>query len=121
MTILNNHAIKLFLIFFVCFFITSCLKYDGFSKDGEENPPRYEKNKDGTLTDKQNNKIINRYIDNGDATITDRYSGLMMFQAPLRLARFYGEAEIKIKEFNLKKYKGYSDWRLPTAKNGTKR
>jgi hypothetical protein len=62
-----------------------------------------------------NGLFDNDFVDNGDGTVTDRATGLMWQKdgspKPLTLKR----ATYYIGSLNDKRFKGYSDWRLPTV------
>jgi len=63
---------------------------------------------------------INRFIDNGDGTVTDIESSLMWTKGDswLELEQYitWVEAQDFVKEKNKEKFAGYSDWRVPNAK-----
>lgn len=56
---------------------------------------------------------INEYIDNGDGTITDAATGLMWMQDDSDTSMVWKDALSYAENFE---YAGYSDWRLPDAK-----
>jgi Protein of unknown function (DUF1566) len=58
----------------------------------------------------------NDFIDNGNATITDNATGLMWSQDDSGEGLSWKEALAWVDEINLLNYLGYSDWRLPDAK-----
>jgi hypothetical protein len=59
---------------------------------------------------------INDFIDNGDGTINDNATGLMWSQDDSGEAMDWEDALAWIQEKNRERYLGYSDWRLPNAK-----
>lgn len=59
---------------------------------------------------------VNDYIDNGDGTITDAATGLMWSQADSGEAMDWEDALAWVQQRNEENYLGYSDWRLPNAK-----
>jgi hypothetical protein len=58
----------------------------------------------------------NDLVDNGDGTITDRATGLMWSQDDSGSGMTWEEALAWVEEQNAANYLGYSDWRLPDAK-----
>jgi len=58
----------------------------------------------------------NDFIDNGDGTITDRATGLMWAKDDSGYGMTWKETLAWIEKKNKEKYLGYSDWRLPNAK-----
>ncbi len=56
---------------------------------------------------------INNFVDNGDGTITDKATGLMWMKDDSKKGMTWKEALVYADTF---KYAGYSDWRLPDAK-----
>jgi hypothetical protein len=59
---------------------------------------------------------INDFIDNGDGTITDNATGLMCSEADSGAGMNWEEALAWVQQKNEENYLGYSDWRLPNAK-----
>jgi len=59
---------------------------------------------------------INDLIDNGDGTVTDRATGLMWQQDDSWSGLDWAEALAWVEEKNGENHLGYSDWRLPNAK-----
>ena len=58
----------------------------------------------------------NLFNDNGDATITDTATGLMWSQADSGEGMDWEDALAWVQQKNKENYLGYSDWRLPDAK-----
>jgi len=58
----------------------------------------------------------NDFHNNGDNTITDRATGLMWTKDDSKTGMNWEQALAWAQEMNAKKYLGYSDWRLPSAK-----
>jgi hypothetical protein len=58
----------------------------------------------------------NDFIDNGDGTITDVATGLMWSQRDSGEGMTWEDALAWVQERNEENYLGYSDWRLPNAK-----
>ena len=58
----------------------------------------------------------NSFVDNGNSTITDNATGLMWAQNDSGTALNWEEALAWVKTQNDAAYLGYSDWRLPNAK-----
>lgn len=58
----------------------------------------------------------NDFVDNGDGTISDRATGLMWEQTDSKRAMTWEEALAWAQLKNAESYLGYSDWRLPNAK-----
>lgn len=58
----------------------------------------------------------NEFHDNGDGTITDRATGLMWSKADSKVGMNWQQALAWVQVKNKEKYLGYSDWRLPNAK-----
>jgi len=58
----------------------------------------------------------NDFIDNGDGTITDNATGLMWAQEDSGEEMNWEDALAWVEEMNDQNYLGYSDWRLPNAK-----
>ena len=59
-----------------------------------------------------------RFIDNGDGTVTDRETNLMWkqtdsFQDTSKWTNWF-KAHDYIRELGIKKFAGYTDWRMPT-------
>jgi len=59
---------------------------------------------------------LNNFQDNGNGTITDLATGLMWDQSGSSEGMNWEEALNYIQELNSQNYLGYSDWRLPNAK-----
>ncbi len=59
---------------------------------------------------------INKFIDNKDNTITDEATGLMWSKDDSQRPMTWQEAFAYVQNLNDEKYLGYSDWRLPNAK-----
>ncbi len=59
---------------------------------------------------------INHFVDNGDGTVTDKATGLMWAKADSGRGMNWEAALNWVQEKNTEKYLGYSDWRLPNAK-----
>lgn len=59
---------------------------------------------------------VNDYVDNGDGTVSDRATGLMWAQNDSGAAMNWGDALAWVTRMNSASYLGYSDWRLPDAK-----
>ena len=58
----------------------------------------------------------NDFADNGDGTITDNATGLMWSRDDSGIGLNWEEALAWVEQNNAKNYLGYSDWRLPDAK-----
>ena len=58
----------------------------------------------------------NNFHDNGDGTISDRATGLMWSKADSKVGMNWQAALAWVQAKNAEKYLGYSDWRLPNAK-----
>jgi len=58
----------------------------------------------------------NDFVDNGDGTITDHATGLMWAQDDSGVGIDWQEALSWVQQKNAERYQGYSDWRLPHAK-----
>ncbi len=58
----------------------------------------------------------NDFTDNGDGTITDRATGLMWSQSDSGEGMNWEDALAWVQRMNKENYLGYSDWRLPNAK-----
>ena len=58
----------------------------------------------------------NDFTDNGDGTITDSATGLMWAQDDSVIGLNWEEALAWVEQQNVANYLGYSDWRLPNAK-----
>jgi Protein of unknown function (DUF1566) len=58
----------------------------------------------------------NDFHDNGDGTITDRATGLMWAKKDCGKGMNWEAALAWVQARNAEKYLGYSDWRMPTAK-----
>ncbi len=58
----------------------------------------------------------NRFVDNGDGTITDLATGLMWEKGDSGKGMTWSEALEWAQQKNRSKHLGYSDWRLPDAK-----
>jgi hypothetical protein len=59
---------------------------------------------------------VNDFIDNGDGTITDRAAGLMWSRSDSGRGMVWEDGLAWVEEKNLENHLGYSDWRLPNAK-----
>jgi hypothetical protein len=59
---------------------------------------------------------INDYHDNGDGTVTDRATNLMWVQDDSESGMLWADALAWVQQKNSEAYLGYSDWRLPNAK-----
>jgi hypothetical protein len=59
---------------------------------------------------------INQFTDNGDSTITDHATKLMWMKNDSKAGMNWQSALAYAQAKNSAHYKGYSDWRLPTAK-----
>ncbi|NQT74390.1 MAG: DUF1566 domain-containing protein [Chloroflexi bacterium] len=59
---------------------------------------------------------VNDFVDNGDGTIIDNATGLMWPQTDSGEGMAWEEALEWVQEMNEENYLGYSDWRLPDAK-----
>ncbi len=59
---------------------------------------------------------VNQFADNGDGAITDVATGLMWTQADSGAGLSWEEALAWVQTMNSQNYLGYSDWRLPNAK-----
>lgn len=59
---------------------------------------------------------INDFTDNGDGTISDNATGLMWSKADSGEGMTWEEALAWVQQNNSQNYLGYSDWRLPNAK-----
>jgi hypothetical protein len=59
---------------------------------------------------------INDFTDNGDGTITDNATGLMWSQDDSGTGMNWADALAWVDQKNAENYLGYSDWRLPNAK-----
>ena len=59
---------------------------------------------------------VNAFIDNGDGTVTDTATGLMWSQGDSDEGMTWEEALAWVQQMNAENYLGYSDWRLPHAK-----
>jgi hypothetical protein len=59
---------------------------------------------------------INDFTDNADGTITDKATGLMWSQVDSRQGMNWEAALSWVQQKNNENYLGYSDWRLPNAK-----
>ncbi|MFC2150776.1 DUF1566 domain-containing protein [Calditrichota bacterium] len=58
----------------------------------------------------------NDFVDNQDGTLSDRATGLMWMQSDSETGMNWQEALVWVQEKNNEEYLGYSDWRLPNAK-----
>ena len=56
------------------------------------------------------------FRDNGDNTVTDRATGLMWAKDDSKTGMNWEQALAWVQEMNANEYLGYSDWRLPDAK-----
>jgi hypothetical protein len=59
---------------------------------------------------------INNFNDNGDATVTDSATNLMWSQDDSGTGMLWADALAWVQQKNSESYLGYSDWRLPNAK-----
>jgi hypothetical protein len=59
---------------------------------------------------------VNDFTDNGDGTITDNATGLTWSQDDSGTGMNWGDALAWVQQKNDENYLGYSDWRLPNAK-----
>jgi hypothetical protein len=59
---------------------------------------------------------VNNFIDNGDKTISDTATNLMWSQDDSGSGLSWEEALVWVQEKNSSNFLGYSDWRLPNAK-----
>ncbi len=59
---------------------------------------------------------VNDFTDNGDGTVTDNATGLMWSQDDSGTGMNWEEALAWVQQKNAENYLGYSDWRLPNAK-----
>ena len=59
---------------------------------------------------------VNAFVNNGDGTITDTATGLMWSQRDSGEGMTWEEALAWVQQMNAETYLGYSDWRLPHAK-----
>ena len=59
---------------------------------------------------------VNDFMDNGDGTITDTATGLMWSEADSGEGMDWDDALAWVQHKNEENYLGYSDWRLPNAK-----
>ncbi|MCP4023425.1 MAG: DUF1566 domain-containing protein [Desulfobacteraceae bacterium] len=59
---------------------------------------------------------INNYVDNSDGTVTDYATGLMWSRDDSSKSMNWKEALAWVQQENDENYLGYSDWRLPNAK-----
>jgi len=58
----------------------------------------------------------NDFVDNGDGTVTDKATGLMWAKDDSGYCMNWKEALEYVQKMNEQSYLGYSDWRLPNAK-----
>lgn len=58
----------------------------------------------------------NNFVDNNDSTITDRATGLMWAKPDSRSAMNWSDALAWVQARNAAQWRGYTDWRLPNAK-----
>ena len=58
----------------------------------------------------------NDFVDNGDGTVTDNATGLMWAQNDSDIGLDWREALAWVQARNAESYLGYTDWRLPNAK-----
>ena len=58
----------------------------------------------------------NDFVDNGDGTVTDQATGLMWARADSGVGMDWQDALAWVQQKNAENYLGYSDWRLPNAK-----
>lgn len=59
---------------------------------------------------------VNNFSDNGDGTLTDNATGLMWSQEDSGIGMNWAEALAWVEQKNAENHLGYSDWRLPNAK-----
>ena len=59
---------------------------------------------------------VNNFVDNGDLTVTDRATGLMWSKEDSGDGMSWQDALALVQQMNKERYLGYSDWRLPNAK-----
>jgi len=59
---------------------------------------------------------VNSFVDNSDGTITDTATGMMWSQADSAEGMDWEDALAWVQQKNTENYLGYSDWRLPDAK-----
>jgi hypothetical protein len=59
---------------------------------------------------------VNSFVNNGNGTISDNATGLMWSQADSGKGMNWQSALAWVQQKNAEKYLGYSDWRLPNAK-----
>jgi hypothetical protein len=59
---------------------------------------------------------LNNFVDNNDGTVTDTATGLMWAQTDSGEGMDWDEALAWVQQMNGEDYLGYSDWRLPSAK-----
>lgn len=59
---------------------------------------------------------INQFADNGDGTVGDSATGLMWSQDDSGTGMDWEDALAWVQQMNAENYLGYSDWRLPNAK-----
>ncbi len=59
---------------------------------------------------------VNDFSDNGDGTVTDAATGLMWAQNDSGMGMNWEDALAYVEQQNAETYLGYSDWRLPNAK-----
>ncbi|MAD80282.1 MAG: hypothetical protein CMJ50_05470 [Planctomycetaceae bacterium] len=59
---------------------------------------------------------LNDFVDNGDSTVTDNATGLTWARDDSGIGRDWEDALAWVQEMNDTNYLGYSDWRLPNAK-----
>jgi hypothetical protein len=59
---------------------------------------------------------VNNFIDSGDGTITDAATGLMWSKADSGEGMDWEDSLAWVQQRNAENYLGYSDWRLPNAK-----
>ncbi len=58
----------------------------------------------------------NSFVDNNDSTVTDRATGLMWAKPDSRSAMNWSDALAWVQARNAAQWRGYTDWRLPNAK-----
>ena len=58
----------------------------------------------------------NNFVDNGDGTVADEATGLMWPQSDRGEGMIWEDALARVQQMNDENYLGYSDWRLPNAK-----
>jgi len=59
--------------------------------------------------------FVNDFVDNGDGTVTDRVTGLMWQKEGTTSEVSFGGAQQYVQGLNTNRFRGFADWRLPTA------